>query len=64
MYAVIHTYFRQLRESGVGAETKHTPIITKEEENCLWDQGVIRVENPESLLRAYTGKKILSAWEK
>ena len=59
IHAVINTYFRQLRESGVGTETKHTPIITKEEENCLWDQGVIGVETPESLLRAvfyYNGK--------
>lgn len=44
---------------GVRAETKRTPIITKEEENSLWDQGVLGAETPESLLRAvfyYNGK--------
>ena len=40
-------------KSGEGAETKHiTAIITKEEENLLWDQGAVGVETPESLLRA------------
>ena len=49
MHAIIDAYFRQLRQSGVGAETKHTAIITKEEENSMWDEGVIGVETPELL---------------
>jgi hypothetical protein len=52
MHAIIDTYFRQLRESGVGAEVKHTNVIMKEEEDELWDKGVLGLDTPESLLRA------------
>ena len=61
MHAIIDTYFRELRDAGVGAEVKHTSVISKEEENKLWEEGVIGVDTPTSLLRAvfyYNGKSL------
>ena len=52
MHSIIYTYFRQLRNPGVGAEVKHTNLITKEEDNALWEHGVLGVDTPEPLLRA------------
>lgn len=59
MHTIIDRYFRELREGGVGAEVKHTSVISKGEENMLWEKGVLGVDTPESLLRAvfyYNGK--------
>ena len=41
---------RSLRDDGVGAVVKHTPIITIDEENLLWSQGVLGMMTPTSLL--------------
>ena len=34
------------------AEVKQTSVITKEEENALWEKGVLSVDTPKTLLRA------------
>ena len=47
------------RDAGVGAEVKHTNIISKKEEQELWEKNVLGVDTPESLFRAvfyYNGK--------
>ena len=49
---------RELRKSGVGAQVKHAPVITPEEEK-LWDSGAIGVYSPKALGRCvfyYVGK--------
>ena len=49
---------RELRKSGVGAQVKHAPVITPEEEK-LWDSGAIRIYSPKALGRCvfyYVGK--------
>ena len=59
MHAVVDAYFRSLREEGIGADVKHTSIVSKEEENTLWEQGIIGANSPASLLHAiffYNGK--------
>ena len=59
--SIIDSYFRELHESGVGAEVKRTCVITKEEENALWEKGVWGVDMPETLLRIvfyYNGKNL------
>ncbi len=51
--------FRQLRESGVGAITKHAEVITPVEEDALWEMEIIGDHNPVALQRAvffYVGK--------
>ena len=54
------TTFKALRKEGVGSKSKHTEIVTKEEENKLWESGVLGLATtPKALLRAvfyYNGK--------
>ena len=55
MHCVIDTYFRELREEGVGA----LKLLPKRRNRPLWEKGVLGVDTPESLLRAvfyYNGK--------
>ncbi len=49
---VIDNTFKRLRTEGVGCSSKHTEIITKEEENTLWESGVLGISTPNALLRA------------
>ena len=54
--------FRKLREEGVGAESKQTATITTEEENMLWDKGILNTVTPKGLFRAvfyYNGKNFV-----
>ena len=41
LHSTIDATFRKLREDGVGAEVKHASVITKQEENLLWEKGVL-----------------------
>ena len=47
MHSIIDAYFRQLRVEGVGIVVKHASLISKEEENALWDSGVLGDDTPE-----------------
>ena len=50
---------RQLCEQGVGANVKHAEIITPEEEEQLWNSGVVGIYCRRALVRAvfyYVGK--------
>ena len=52
--------YRKLRNDGVGTEVNHTLTFTHEEEQKLWDTGVLSVCSPKSLQRAvffYVGKR-------
>ena len=54
--------FRKLREDGIGAESRHAPRISIEEENLLWEKGVLNTTTPRGLLRAmfyYNGKNFI-----
>jgi hypothetical protein len=53
------TYFRKLRQDGIGVEIKHTGVISKEEESLLWERGILGTSTPLALLRSvfyYNGK--------
>ena len=39
----------QLREEGIGAAVKHTEVLSYEEEELLWDRGLLGVASPRSL---------------
>ena len=61
MHSIIDAHFRKLRNDGVGASVKHASLIDKDEENLLWEKGVLGDDTPEKLLRAvfyYNGKII------
>ena len=52
--------YGKLRADGVGTQKWSTETFTKEEENKLWECGVLGVDNPTSLLQAVffsNGKK-------
>ena len=43
------THFRKLQQDGIGAKVKHTAVISIDEENLLWDQGILGTSNPLAL---------------
>lgn len=40
------TVSRELREAGVGATVKHTPVISVAEEEKLWSTSVLGINSP------------------
>ena len=38
--------FCDLQQQGIGAEVKHTPVISPEEENQLWTTGMLGTDTP------------------
>ena len=51
--------FRSLHKEGIGAQVKHAPTISTEEEKRLWDTKVLDVNTPKGLSNAvffYFGK--------
>ena len=60
---VVNNHFKVLRKKGVGSDSKHSEIITKKEENKLWESGILGLAtSPKALLRAafYNGKNFRS----
>ena len=58
----LDNFFCKLREDGIGAESKHTPSISTEEENSLWDKQILNTCTPRGLLNAvfyYNGKNFV-----
>ena len=41
VHCVMHTHFWKLRTVSIGAEVKHAGAISMEEENLLWEHGVL-----------------------
>ena len=52
LLTVMDNRFKELRVDGVGSNSKHTEILTKEEEGRLWESGVLNSSTPMGLLRA------------
>ena len=49
---VCDSIFKRLHHKGIGAETKETAVLSKDDEDTLWDKGVIDLDTPKGLLRA------------
>jgi len=65
LQTVVDNTFKKLRAEGIGCNSKHTETLSKEEENKLWDSGVLGTSTPQALLRAVfylNGKKLLPTW--
>ena len=59
MHSIIDAYFQQLQAEGVGTVVEHATLISKEEENALWENGVVGDGTPTQLLNAvYNGKNL------
>ena len=44
--------FRKLRSEGVGTDVRHAPLVTPDEEDKLWESGVLNITTPKGLQRA------------
>ena len=59
LHATCDVIFRTLHEEGIGVERKSTPVVTKANEDKLWETGVLNTSTPTGLQRAvfyYIGK--------
>ena len=52
LHGTLNSHFHKLHESGVGTKVKHAEIICKDEENRLWDSGIMSARSPSALLNA------------
>ena len=52
LYGALEIKYYELRVAGVGADVKHSPIVTKEEEDTLWKSSVLGDQDPVALQRA------------
>ena len=50
--AALDNLGQQLRNDRIGAEVKHASIVTSEEEDTLWQSGVLGSTTPKALLNA------------
>ena len=51
-HASLDNLFCRLRSSGIGSQSKSAEIFTKVDQKKLWDDEILGLENPKSLLRA------------
>ena len=51
-HGTMESVFQSLHSEGVGAEVKHIPLITKEEEATMWEKGVRGDLTPQALVRS------------
>ena len=59
----METVYQSMHKEGVGVEIHHAAIITEEEEDRLWNLGILGDESPRALIRSVfflNGKKLLS----
>ena len=59
LHGVVESVLCDLRRNGIGAEVKHAPVISPEEEEQLWASGTLGIDTPSKLQRSvffYLGK--------
>ena len=52
LHCTMDSVFHSLWIKGVGVQVKHASVVSKEEENVLWERGVLNLYTPFGLLRA------------
>ena len=62
--SAVDNVFRKLRSEGVGTEVRHAPLVTPDEEDKLWESGVLNITTPKGLQRAVflCGEMFLYSW--
>ena len=51
--------YKWLHSKGIGVETKAMPLLSRDQEDMLWDTGILSLDNPTGLLNTvffYNGK--------
>lgn len=56
LHAALDNLGCQLRSEGVGAEVKHASVISTEEVEALWGQGILGCDNPKSTTCSFLPK--------
>ena len=59
LHATCDVIFKTLHEEGIGVKKKSTPVVSKSDEEKLWETGVLNTSTPVGLQRAvfyYVGK--------
>ena len=59
LHGTLDNLFRRLHEGGAGRQVKRAEVITKQEENQLWESGELGTKHPKALQNAvfyYNGK--------
>jgi len=56
LHGAMDTHFHQHHSMGVGGETKHTRVLTKDDEEKLWRSGVMGTRTPKMLPSSWWGK--------
>ena len=51
-HGTMESVFQSLHSEGIGAEVKHIPLITKEEEATMWEKGVLGDLTLQALVRS------------
>lgn len=46
LHGTLDNLFHSFHESGIGQKVQHAEVISKEEENQLWETGQLGVTNP------------------
>ena len=46
-------YYRKLHLNGIGCTTKKTELLTRENEEKLWQTGVLNPDSPQGLLNCF-----------
>ena len=59
LHTIMDNVFCKLRSNGVDSSSKAAAVFTREDEDKLWDLGVLGTENPKALLRAVLVKNIV-----
>ena len=47
----LDAYYRKLHKNGIGCATKKTELLTREDEEKLWQTGVLNPDTPQGLLK-------------
>ena len=57
----LDVHFNRLHSNGIGRQVKHAEVISKSDEQRLWESGVMGVNDPKALQNAvfYTVGKML-----
>lgn len=51
--ATLNNLFKSLRKDGIGAEASRAETITPDEEDTLWETGVLNIDTPKAYFVVY-----------
>ena len=52
LHGTMDSHFHHLHATGVGRETKHARVLTRDDEDKLWKSGVMGTRTPRALQNA------------